>query len=138
MTRLNMRCVLFGILLLAMTGCTASAQQADSLLPASFKETVPLYGAALGDFTRPISSSNEEAQAYFDQGFQMMYAFTKKDAARSFHEAQKRDPDCALCYWGEAWAWGSYLNGRMRKEEAPRAYAAIQKALIARLMAGAD
>ena len=59
----------------------------------------------------------------------MMYAFTKEDAARSFREAQQRDPTCAICYWGEAWAWGSYLNGAMREREAPHAYAAIQKAL---------
>ena len=42
-----------------------------------------------------------------DQGFQLMYAFTKEHAARSFREAWKRDPDCAICYWGEAWAWGA-------------------------------
>ena len=59
----------------------------------------------------------------------MMYAFAKPEAVRSFREAWKRDPDCAICYWGEAWAWGSYLNGPMNAEEAPHAYAAIQKAL---------
>ena len=72
-------------------------------LPDSFNEPMPLYTKALGDFSRPISSSNPEAQAYFDQGFQMMYAFAKEDAARSFREAWSRDPDCADCYWGEAW-----------------------------------
>jgi tetratricopeptide (TPR) repeat protein len=40
-----------------------------------------------------------------------------------------RDASCAICYWGEAWAWGSYLNAPMTAEEAPGAYAAIQKAL---------
>src|SRR5688572_4138656 len=97
--------------------------------PASFTEPMPLHTTALGSFTRRISSANREAQAYLDQGFQQMYAFAKNDAARSFREAQKRDPSCAICFWGEAWAWGSYLNGPMTEEEAPRAYAAIQKAL---------
>ena len=59
----------------------------------------------------------------------MMYAFAKPEAIRSFREAWKRDPNCAICYWGEAWAWGSYLNGPMSAEEAPHAYAAIQKAI---------
>ena len=58
-----------------------------------------------------------------------MYAFAKPEAIRSFREAWKRDPNCAICYWGEAWAWGSYLNGPMNADEAPHAYAAIQKAL---------
>jgi len=47
----------------------------------------------------PYLFENPEAQAYFDQGFQLMYAFGKLDAARSFREAEKRDPDCAICYW---------------------------------------
>src|SRR5688500_4451187 len=59
----------------------------------------------------------------------MMYSFAKPEAVRSFREAWKRDPTCAICYWGEAWAWGSYLNGPMNAQEAPHAYAAIQKAL---------
>jgi tetratricopeptide (TPR) repeat protein len=76
-----------------------------------------------------MSSSNPEAKAYFNQGFQLMYAFAKIEAGRSFREAQRRDPDCAICYWGEAWAWGPYVNGRMTVQHAARAHAAIQKAL---------
>ena len=90
---------------------------------------IDIFKNGLGTFTRPISSRVPEAQAYVDQGFQMMYSFAKPEAVRSFREAWKRDPDCAICYWGEAWAWGSYLNAPMTPEEAPHAYAAIQKAL---------
>tara|TARA_R110002124_G_scaffold195520_1_gene362574 strand:- start:10406 stop:11983 length:1578 start_codon:yes stop_codon:yes gene_type:complete len=97
--------------------------------PKSFLEKMPLYDVALGDFKYQISSNNEIAQTYFSQGFQMMYAFTKVDAARSFREAQKADPNCAICYWGEAWAWSSYLNGAMKTSEAPRAYEKIQEAI---------
>ena len=98
-------------------------------LPESFSEPMPLYETALGDHHHPISSDDEKAQAYFDQGFRLMYAFGKEDAVRSFREAWKHDPDCAICYWGEAWAWGSYLNGPMRPFEAPHAYAAMQQAV---------
>ncbi len=97
-------------------------------LPESFSEPMPMLPAALGEHAHRISSMNAEAQAYFNQGFQLMYAFAKEDAARSFREAWERDSDCAICYWGEAWAWGSYLNGPMRPFEAPHAYAAIQAA----------
>ncbi len=107
------------------------AQPAETVadMPPSFAEPIPLYSKALGEFTRPISSKNAEAQQFFDQGFQMKYAFAVMDGARSFREAWKRDPDCAICYWGEAWSWGSYLNGPMSEKNAPHAYAAIQKAL---------
>src|SRR6185503_18327180 len=88
--------------------------------------------SGLGPFHRPISSTNKEAQAFFDQGFQMEYAFARIDAIRSFREAWKRDPDCAICYWGEGWAWGSYLNGPMSADQSPFAYAATQKAMSLR------
>jgi tetratricopeptide (TPR) repeat protein len=118
---------------LALSPHTASlAQQAapdPGPLPKSVSEAIPLYKAALGPFTRKISTANAEAQAFFDQGFQMMYAFARLDAVRSFREAWKRDASCAMCYWGEGWAWGSYLNGPMPADQSPFAYAAAQKAL---------
>ena len=76
--------------------------------PKYVAEPIELLSNALGTIHRPISSSNAEAQQFFDQGFQMMCAFARLDAVRSFREAWKRDPTCAICYWGEAWAWGSY------------------------------
>jgi tetratricopeptide (TPR) repeat protein len=94
-----------------------------------YTEPIQVFKNGLGTFTRPMSSSNMEAQAFFDQGFQMMYSFAKPEAVRSFREAWKRDADCAICYWGEAWAWGSYLNAPMTADEAPHAYAAARKAL---------
>ena len=98
-------------------------------VPKYVAEPIKLLSTALGTFHRPISSKNPEAQKFFDQGFQMMYAFARLDAVRSFREAWKRDPNCAICYWGEAWAWGSYLNGPMPAEQSPFAYYAIQKAI---------
>ena len=91
---------------------------------------MPLYEKALGDFSRPSSSVDAKARPYFDQGFQTLYAFAKEDAIRSFREAWKIDPDCGVCYWGEALAWGPYLNGKMKEEEAPHAYKALQQALL--------
>ena len=100
-------------------------------LPAGFDEPMPLHhdGKGLGPFSRPITTTSREAQLYFDQGVQLLYAFDPRGAARSFREAWTRDPRCAMCYLGEAWSWGSYLNGPMTAPDAPRAHAAIQKAL---------
>ena len=112
-----------------LASATLSAQHYEHPLPADFDQPIALYQSGLGTLTRPISSRNAEAQGYFNQGFRLMYAFAKAEAGRSFREARKRDPDCAICYWGEAWAWGPYVNGRMLPEHATRAYAAINKAL---------
>ncbi len=105
------------------TGDADSRQAADGA-----NESIPLYTKALGPFSQEISTRSPSAQSYFDQGFQMMYAFAKRDAIRSFQEAQKYDPECAMCYWGEAWALGPYLNGAMRADDAPRAFQAIRTA----------
>ena len=123
-----MRAILVAALVVACAA-TLAAQHYEHPLPADFNEPIRLYTTGLGTFTRPISSSNAEAQAYFNQGFQLMYAFAKVEAGRSFREAQKRDPECAICYWGEAWAWGPYVNGRMTVAHAERASAAIRKAV---------
>ncbi|HVQ43143.1 MAG TPA: hypothetical protein VMS54_13080, partial [Vicinamibacterales bacterium] len=40
-----------------------------------YTQPIAIFKNGLGTFTKPISSRNAEAQAYFDQGFQMMYSF---------------------------------------------------------------
>ena len=120
-------------MLIVLSVCLASrspalAQHAEGALPHDFDEPIKLYTVGLGTFTRPISSKNAEAQAYFNQGFQLMYAFARAEAGRSFREAQRRDPECAICYWAEAWVWGPYISEGRTAEHEIRAYAAIQKA----------
>ncbi len=113
----------------SLVGVAGAQQPAQRPVFERYSEPIEIYKTGLGTFTRPISSSSKEAQAFFDQGFQMMYAFAKPEAVRSFRESWKRDPNCAICYWGEAWAWGSYLNAPMTAQEAPHAYTAAQKAV---------
>ena len=115
--------------LIAVVGSASGQERSDPEMPGSFDEPMPLFAKGLGPFSRPITTDSPEAQTLFDQGIQLMYAFTLEDAARSFREAQLRDPECAMCYWGEAWAWGPYLNGPMGPQSLPRAQAAIEKAL---------
>ena len=91
-------------------------------------KTIPLY-QTLGNFGRKITTSDPMAQRYFDQGLRLAYAFGREAAARSFREAYGWDQDCAMCYWGEAWAMGPYQNEKMSEENAQEAYPAIQKAL---------
>ena len=113
----------------ATTGNAAASSKAAGELPEIIKKPIALMPKALGPYTRAISSTKPEAQAFFTQGTQMMFAFARTDAIRSFRAAWAADPGCAICYWGEAWAWGSYLNGKMEAEDAPFAYAASRMAL---------
>ncbi len=89
---------------------------------------VPLLaGLDIRDF--PISSENEQARAYFRQGFSLLYGFNHYEAIRAFKAAQELDPACAICHWGEAIALGPNINAAMTEEAAPLALAAMQKAV---------
>ena len=110
----------------AIAPSPATTQEVE--YPAGFDEEASYYAEALGPLGRPITTGSAKAQKFFDQGVQMMYAFTPLRAARSFRQAQREDPNCAMCFWGEAWAWGPYLNGGMGPDDAPRAHENIVKA----------
>jgi len=72
------------------------------------KTAMILSGYGGGGF--PIRTASPKAQAYFDNGMQLAHAFAHKAAIQAFHEAARRDPKCAMCLWGEAWASGPTIN----------------------------
>ena len=95
---------------------------------AGAKSGPPLYDT-LGQLTYPISTRSAEAQAYFDQGLRLAFAFNHGEAARAFRQAQAIDPTCAMCYWGEAYVLGPNINFPMMPEAVATAFAAIARAL---------
>ena len=99
-------------------------------------EMPPLY-AGLGNLHYKISTSNAKAQAYFDQGLRLTFAFNHAEAGRAFRAAQKLDPDCAMCYWGEALVLGPNINAPMFPDAVEPAFAAAKKAMDKRGSASA-
>ncbi|MEE4207659.1 MAG: hypothetical protein V2I43_00140, partial [Parvularcula sp.] len=97
----------------------------------------PLFDG-MGDYHRAITTSSEDAQRYFDQGMVLAFGFNHAEAIRSFRAAQRLDPQCAMCFWGEALATGPNINvtakGKavMSPEERQSAFAAINKAMALR------
>jgi tetratricopeptide (TPR) repeat protein len=79
----------------------------------------------------PITTTSGEAQRYFDQGLILVYGFNHEAAIRSFEEALRLDPRCAMCRWGIALALGPNINRPMGPEAATRAWAESQRALEA-------
>ena len=118
-------------LLLVVPGALSAQHDHPSTPPmqAELDPEMPLLTAVLGEYTRPVTTTQPLAQAYFDQGMQMVFAFTYSVAIRSFEEAQRQDPACAMCAWGEALARGPFLNGLMTQANAGPAYEAAQRAL---------
>ena len=115
------------MLRLAQTEVPRAEMSAASSAPA-FAETEPPLWTGLGSITYKITTSNERAQTYFDQGLRLAYAFNHGEAQRAFRMAQKLDPDCAMCFWGEALVLGPNINLPMQDDAIAPAYAAAQKA----------
>ncbi|HZB57323.1 MAG TPA: tetratricopeptide repeat protein [Reyranella sp.] len=95
---------------------------------AAFADTDPPLWDGLGTVTYKITTSNEQAQAYFNQGLRLTYAFNHGEAQRAFRKAQKLDPECAMCFWGEALVLGPNINLPMQDEAVAPAFAAAEKA----------
>ena len=90
-------------------------------------DSVPLYNN-LGTYTHPISSRVPKVQQYFDQGLRLAYGFNHDEAIRAFTEAARRDPNCAICWWGVAYSHGPNINNPMDSANGAAAYVAIRKA----------
>jgi tetratricopeptide (TPR) repeat protein len=113
-------------ILLALSFSGASfAQNHSTLSPA--RPAVLMSG--LGDLQHPVSTSNAEAQQFFDQGLRLIYAFNHDEAARSFARAAEFDSKLAMAYWGIAEAVGPNYNDPASDERFSQAHRAIQTAL---------
>ena len=109
-----------GILPVVLAASTAVAQPA-----------VPLYDN-LGDHAYAITTDVPEAQAYFDQGMRLYWAFNHEEAIRAFEEAARLDPLCAMCPWGVALSYGPNINLPMDDAAAANAYEALERTLARR------
>jgi tetratricopeptide (TPR) repeat protein len=115
------------MLRLAQTEVPRAEMSAAKSAP-TFADTDPPLWNGLGTVTYKITTVNERAQAYFDQGLRLAYAFNHGEAQRAFRMAQKLDSGCAMCFWGEALVLGPNINLPMQEDAMAPAYAAAQKA----------
>jgi tetratricopeptide (TPR) repeat protein len=115
------------------TGRSGRQSMPDMLLLAASAVQAPatagirLYDG-LGKVHFPISTSSPEAQRYFDQGLGFAYGFNHAAAIASFREAQRLDPACAMCWWGEALAHGPNINAPLTPDANALALKTIAKA----------
>jgi hypothetical protein len=118
------------VLRLAQTRTEVPPTEMQAAAPApDFANSEPPLWDGLGSITYKISSSSAEAQAYFDQGLRLAYAFNHGEAQRAFRKAQKLDPSCAMCFWGEALVLGPNINLPMQEDAVGQAFTAAQVAL---------
>jgi tetratricopeptide (TPR) repeat protein len=118
-----------GLLRLAQTRTEVPPAEIKAATPApAFADSEPPLWDGLGSLTYKITTASGEAQAYFDQGLRLAYAFNHGEAQRAFRKAQKLDPNCAMCFWGEALVLGPNINLPMQDDAIAPAFAATEKA----------
>ena len=91
----------------SFTKCTPTKFMLDVV--DTTQQISPLF-ENLGDLRFAISTDNERAQTFFNQGLRLTYAFNHAEAHRSYMEASRLDPKCAMAYWGQAFAMGPNIN----------------------------
>ena len=64
----------------------------------------------LGTYSRPVTTSSEEARIWFDRGLIWSYAFNHEEAVLCFERAAAADPGFAMAQWGIAYALGPNYN----------------------------
>ncbi|KAJ5666750.1 hypothetical protein N7462_011159 [Penicillium macrosclerotiorum] len=89
----------------------------------------------LGSFGHLITTTNTDAQIWFNRGLTWVYSFNHVEGAYCFEQAIAHDPACAMAYWGLAYAVGPNYNKPWEKFDlgdlhtsVQRGYDAVQKA----------
>jgi len=92
------------------------------------KPGAPIF-KGLGNHHHKISTKNARTQRLFDQGVNLLFGFNHAEAMRSFREAARLDPHCAMCWWGWAIALGPNINLPMPRDAVKPAWTALQNAI---------
>jgi tetratricopeptide (TPR) repeat protein len=119
--------------------CGKGGERTTAFQPLQVALAIPAEGVAdsgegpplwegLGDLSHPITTHSEMAQRYFDQGLRLTYAFNHAEAYRAFKKAQELDPNCAMCFWGEAFVLGANINAPMESGAVQPAFVAMTNA----------
>jgi tetratricopeptide (TPR) repeat protein len=90
----------------AAIGCSPDWESLEKMME---EIEIPLVPGA-GRYQWKITTKNDSAQIYFNQGINMYYAFHIIEAMASFKKAAKFDPDCAMLYWAQALSYGPNIN----------------------------
>lgn len=145
-SRKMVQAILLASTCMLVASCTTDAGRPETVSESTNVEQELVAQAAgaplfegMGDYHRKITTDSDLAQRYFDQGMVLAFGFNHAEAIRSFRAAQKLDPDCAMCFWGEALATGPNINvtakGKavMSPEGRRDAYKAITRAMELRM-----
>ena len=118
--------LLAGSLVVAQTQHHHTDESSPEIDLSKLPPAVKIQG--LGQSHIAITTKSPEAQQWFDQGLALLHSFWDYEALRSFEQAVRLDPDCALCHWGlyRALTFGNQEKGA--KAELAKAKELMEKA----------
>ncbi len=97
----------------AAVGCVSpsgSTDTAQSTSAAAYSRVPMVPGS--GTYSRPISATASESQAYFDKGLRFARGFFFPESIASYQDASRLSPSHPMPYWGMAHAMGPNPNSR--------------------------
>ncbi len=90
----------------------------------------------LGTYGRRVTTNSPKARLWFDRGLIWCYSYNHEESVRCFERAAQYDPDCAMAYWGIAYAHGPNYNKAWEAfdkvdltQSLSQAHSAVQNAL---------
>src|SRR5262249_37321395 len=109
------RPVLAIVALTFAAGCANQSTTPSTSAPPAAKQAAaapqpPQLFKGLGSHTRTVSTTNEDAQTYFNQALIWTFSFNHDEAIRSYQKAADLDPNLAFAYWGIALCNGPHIN----------------------------
>ena len=105
---------------------TCAPPNPASITPDADGRYAPVF-PGWGHYHYPVSTTDDSAQFYFDQGLNLYYSYHLTESAASFREAQLKDSRCAMAFWGEALALGPYYNSTYFYKMPPEVLPVIDK-----------
>ena len=117
-----------GILITEPLAATQTNEQDDVQSTAIPGQLAPRL-QNLGNHKFPVTTNSVRTQLFINQGLMLAYGFNHAEAGRSFREAARLDPNCAMAYWGMALVLGPNINMAMPPEAEQPAHETIRKAV---------
>ena len=125
-----MRRIAIGLAALCLSACGGDEKKVSS--PTAGSAPTPAQRFHLGSHTRPVTTASKEAQAAFDRGLVLAFAFSHRAAEEEFRRAAAADPACASAWWGVALVNGPHINFPVVPPDAAKAaWEALSKAKAA-------
>jgi tetratricopeptide (TPR) repeat protein len=103
-----MKNIIYLLTLIFIVSCKKDVKKTDTLGVVEFQVT-----------------GNKDAQEQFEKGLLLLHSFEYDDAREAFLEAQKKDPNMAMAFWGEAMTYNHSLWGEQDYEAG---FSAVEKA----------